>query len=154
MGSGHHGMLQDYPGRRRTFWLCLYFLLRIVLQKDHVATTHRDTWHSWIHTLTSFIFSDFDSWDWVAIRTISSLDAFSFRHVSTVNFLYFIYTFGIHNICIHQVCTLYTKCILVFSTCLSTWWYISVFPCYIYSHVYTFCGCNTPFVYMILRSQF
>ena len=40
-----------------------------------------------VHTLISLICRDSDSWDWVDILTISSLDALSFRHESTVNSL-------------------------------------------------------------------
>ena len=42
------------------------------------------------------------------------------------SFIRLVYTISVYFRC----ASLYTKCILVFSTCLSTWWYISVFPCY------------------------
>ena len=39
-----------------------------------------------VYTVISLICRDSDFGDWVDILTISSLDAISFRHVSTVNF--------------------------------------------------------------------
>ena len=47
------------------------------------------------------------------------------------SFIRLVYTISVYFRC----ASLYTKCILVFSTCLSTWWYISVFP----RMLYTFC---------------